>query len=290
MTERRIGLNRVQVAATLRRMREEASVARDTVADALGCTVSKISDIETGRSGVKPVELERLLDIYRVNGDERSALIETARASRSRRRGMPFSPEVPAGHRRLADLEAQAVSAIYYSPELISGVLQTPAYARAVLECPTWYDPNAVERRIALRRERAKILIRADRPPVAYWCILGEAALHANVGGPTVMHEQLEHLLHCARNLENLVTQVLPLGSGQHLFMGMTATLLRFAPPAPDIMHVDIPERDRFSDREAEVASIAKRFELLKAKALGREESLDLIARVAGKYKEKADA
>ncbi|MDT7773131.1 MAG: hypothetical protein QOC67_2055, partial [Pseudonocardiales bacterium] len=42
MTERRHGLARIQVAATLRRMREQAGVSRDAAARELYCTVSKI--------------------------------------------------------------------------------------------------------------------------------------------------------------------------------------------------------------------------------------------------------
>lgn len=280
MGDRRLGLERVQVAATLRRLREDEGISRDQAADELGCTVSKIGDIETGRSGVKPAELERLLELYRAPEEERPGLIATARVSRTRRPRTTHTVDVPAGHRRFTDLEAQAVSAIYYSPELISGVLQTPAYARAVLEWSDWHDQAAVERRLALRMERGRVLCRTDRPPVSYWCILGEAALRTNVGGPAVMLEQLDHLLTCANSMANLVVQVLPSGTGPHVFMGMTLTLLRFAPPAPDIVHVEAPDQDRFIDREAEVARIAARLELLKAKALSREDSLDLIAHV----------
>lgn len=288
MGERRPGLERIQVAATLRRMREEAGVSRERAADELGCTVSKIGDIETGRSGVRPVELERLLDLYGIVGEERQTLVDTARASRSRRPRSSHAAEIPSGHRRFVDLEAQATWVGYYSPELICGVLQTPAYARAVLEWSNWYDRAAVERRLALRMERTTILTRTDRPPVNYWCILSEAALMANVGGPAVMHDQLNHLLQCATQMDNLVVQILPMGTGPHSFMGMTITLLRFAPPAPDILYVEAPDQDRFSDRESDVARIASRFELLKAKALGREESIDLIAQVAREYKEKS--
>jgi hypothetical protein len=66
--------------------------------------------------------------------------------------------------------------------------------------------------------------------------------------------------------------------------MGMTITLFRFAPPAPTVLHVEAPDQDRFTDRESEVASASRGFELLKAKALGREESLELVGRLARKY------
>lgn len=286
MTVRRVGLERVQVAATLRRMREEGGISREQAAEELGCTVSKIGDIEIGRSGVRPAELDRLLDLYGASGPERQALVDTARESRSRRPRGSRPTEIPAGHRRFTDLEAQAVSAIYYSPELISGVVQTPGYARAVLGWSNWHDHAAVERRLALRMDRGKVLTRTSRPPLSYWCILGEAALRSNVGGPQVMREQLDYLFTCVKTMENLAMQVLPLGTGPHVFMGMTVTLLRFAPPAPDILHVEAPDQDRFSDRQVDDSSVTRRFDLLKAKALGTEESVDLIGRIVREYEE----
>jgi len=118
VTERRHGLARIQVAATLRRMREQAGVTRDAAARELYCTVSKIGDIETGRSGVKPAELEKLLDLYRVTGEDRDELIETARESRSRRK-REAGPSIPTSQRRYLDLETHARSLTFFSPELL---------------------------------------------------------------------------------------------------------------------------------------------------------------------------
>ena len=78
-------IERVQVAATLRSMREEAGITREQSAQALGCTTSKIGDLETARSAPKVAELDRLLDLYRVAGAERAELLEFARASRRRK-------------------------------------------------------------------------------------------------------------------------------------------------------------------------------------------------------------
>lgn len=286
MAERQHGLARVQVAATLRRMREQARVTRETAAAELYCTVSKIGDIETGRSGVKPAELEKLLDLYSATGEDRDTLVETARISRRRRRYDPSEPSIPVGYRRYGDLEAQARSVMFFSPELLPGVLQTDGYARAVLEWSGRLDVAEVDWKLALRAQRRKIMQRVDPPPPACWCILGEAALRASVGGPVVMAEQLEYLLEWSKTMRHLVIQVLPLGSGAHGFMGFTHTLLRFDPPARDILHVDTHVRDVFFDGEVDVGDAATALELMKAKALGREESLALVKRILSEYKE----
>ncbi|HEY2206739.1 MAG TPA: helix-turn-helix transcriptional regulator [Pseudonocardia sp.] len=286
MTERKHGLARIQLAATLRRMREHARVSRPAAARELYCTVSKIGDIETGRSGVRPAELEKLLDLYRVTGSDRAELIETARASRSRRKREASRSTIPSSESRYMDLESQAHTVTFYSAELLPGFLQIDGYARALLEWSGQHDVTVVDQRMALRVERRRLLTREDPPPAAYWCVVGEAALRAGVGGPAVMADQLEYLLEWANSLRHLVIQVLPLGSGAHQLMGITQTLLRFDAPARDILHVDTHPRNVFFDNEADVAAATHAMELLKAQAIGREDSLALIRRVLADYKE----
>jgi hypothetical protein len=267
-------------------MREQAGVSRDSAAGALYCTVSKIGDIETGRSGVKPAELEKLLDLYGMTGEDREQLIETARTSRSRRKRDSSRSNIPSSENRFMDLEAQARSLTFFSPELVPGFLQTDGYARALLEWSGQADVASIDQRLALRVERRAQLTRTDPPPAFYWCILGEAALRANVGGPVVMAEQLAYLLEWSASLRHLVIQILPLGSGAHGSMGMTHTLLRFDPPARDILHVDTHPRNVFFDNESDVEDAAHALELIKAQAVGREDSLELIRRALSEYKE----
>lgn len=271
----------VQVAATLRRMREEARVTRDEAALVLGCTRSKIGDLETGRSKPKPAELERLLDHYGIGGPERVEMIEFARTSRTRRKPSPYTAAViPTTVRRAVDLEAQAISTVYYSCDLIPGLLQIPAYAKALLKSAWEGQPEDIATRLALRMERAAVLTRAHRPPLRLWCVLGEAALRTNIGSPKVMRQQIEHLVDRNRALSNLVIQILPLGSGPHAFLGLTVTMHRFPPPAPDLMIFEGYEREMVRDMPAEIARATHYLNLVRAKALGPEESIEFMQRV----------
>jgi transcriptional regulator with XRE-family HTH domain len=277
MSQRQVNTERVQVAATLRRMREEAGLSRDQAAEVLSCTASKIGDLETGRSGPKPIELGALLDRYGVTGEEREDLIEFARASQTRRPRGGHWVTIPVSHRRFLDLERQATSAIFYSGELVHGMLQTEGYAQALLRWSKLHEPQVVERLLKLRLGRGAVLSRADRPPLRLWCILGEAALRSGVGGTAVMREQLEHLITMVTLHENVVVQVLPLGSGAHGFMGLTATLYDYPPPAPRMLHFDTYGRGAVQDGEIEVTDAAHTMDLLRAKALGHEESTEFI-------------
>ncbi|MGH3822529.1 MAG: helix-turn-helix domain-containing protein [Pseudonocardiaceae bacterium] len=277
MSQRQMNTERVQVAATLRRMREEAGLTREQAAQVLSCTASKIGDLETGRSGAKPIELAALLDRYGVTGDERDDLIEFARTSQTRRPRGGHWVTIPSSHRRFLDLERQATSAIFYSGEIIHGMLQTEGYAQALLRWNRLHEPEVIERLLKLRMARSAVLSRADRPSLRLWCILGEAALRSGVGGLAVMREQLEHLITMATLDQNVVIQVLPLGSGVHAFMGLTVTLYEFPPPAPRMLLFDGHGVCAFQDREDEVSDAAHTMDLLRAKALGHEESTEFI-------------
>lgn len=281
----------VQVAATLRRMREEAKISRENAAAVLGCTKSKIGDLETGRSKPKPAELERLLDHYGIIGAERDELVEFARTSRSRRKPSQYTTAViPATVRRAVDLEAQALSTVWFSSELIPGLLQTSAYARALIEWSWENQPEDVAKRLELRMERAAVLTRTHQPPLRYWCILGEAALRSNIGGPKVMREQIEHLVNLNRTLSNLVIQILPLDAGPHAFLGLTVTMHRFPPPAPDMMILEGYEREILRDEPMEIARATHHLDLVRAKAFGLQESTHFMERLHGALPELQDS
>lgn len=270
----------VQIAAMLRQMREGARVTREEAAEVLGCTRSKIGDLETGRSRPKPAELERLLDHYGVIGPERDKMIEFARATHPRRRQSPYiSPKISASVRRAVDLEAQAISALFYSGELIPGLLQIPAYASALVNWGWSKPPDDTAQRVALRMTRATVLTRTDRPPLRYWCILGEAALRTNIGGPMAMRQQIKHLIDQVRELSNLVIQILPFSSGPHHFLGLTVTLNRFLPPTPDRLIMESYEREIVRDDPAEVFRATHHLDLVRAMALSPKESIQHMER-----------
>ncbi len=62
------------LAAELRRLREHAGLSGDEVAARLGWSGSKVSRIETHRTGIKTHDLELLLSLYNVDEDQRSQL------------------------------------------------------------------------------------------------------------------------------------------------------------------------------------------------------------------------
>lgn len=286
MTVSERGLARIQVAAMLRRMRVDATVSREQAAAALFCTPAKIGDLERGRSMVKPLDLERLLDLYGVAGAERDELETVVRGVRRRRSGDDLNPA--RRNQRYVDLESQARSLVYFSSAYPPGFTQTDAYVRAILaDGERVYTEQEVADRISVRVGRRATLLRADPAPPRAWCIVGEAALRANVGGPAVMAAQLDTLLEWSTRYSHIGLQVLPLDAGAHPMMGFLITLLRFEPPAGAVLVRETWSQTVYSQDQDEIDRAERAFDLLKARALDLGPSRELLRDVAREYREK---
>src|ERR1019366_9474008 len=68
-------VRRRRLAAELREIRENKGKSGDAVAAALRWSPSKISRYERARTGLRPREVERLLDYYQITGPRRALLL-----------------------------------------------------------------------------------------------------------------------------------------------------------------------------------------------------------------------
>ncbi|GAA1232300.1 hypothetical protein GCM10009665_23200 [Kitasatospora nipponensis] len=110
-----------------------------------------------------------------------------------------------------------------YCPALISGALQTPDYARAVLRSVVDLHqlPDDVEEGVAARAARAALLGADSR---THHVLLGEQALLTAVAGPAVMRAQLRHLLHLLE-MPALTVAVIPARARLRVYPGDSFTI-----------------------------------------------------------------
>lgn len=268
---------RIQIGTTLRRMRQESGVPRERVCEVLHCTMTKVSNIENAISGIKQAELEKLLDLYQADDATREDLFSLNSEAHRRRPKSKIGGPIQPWLRRILDVEAIATEALYSSFELIPAVLQTEYYARALMT-GVGLGGEALEKNLQLRLERRALL--TDRePPLKLWAVIAEPALRANIGGPEVMRDQLKHVL-ALTELENVVVQVMPRGAGAHALSGTTLTLFRLPAKLPSLVSVDTPFGDHFEDGANHVEKTSRWFDHTRAKALGVEESRELLTRI----------
>lgn len=180
-----------------------------------------------------------------------------------------------------AEAEARATAIREYTSMLIPGLLQSPAYARAVCRA---YQPTAPEQEIdklvADRLARARILDDPTKPML--WAVIDEAALRRVTGNREVMAEALRHIAELARR-NRVMVQVLPFDAGAHPGMQGCVKLMDFD-DAPPQVYLEGIATGRLDDDYATVAQYRHYYELLTASALSPQKSLALIEAMAQDY------
>ncbi|MFG1608655.1 helix-turn-helix domain-containing protein [Actinoplanes sp. NPDC049265] len=267
---------RRELGDELRRLRGERRGA--SVAQLLGWSESKLSRIETARTGISEPDLDRLLSTYDAHPEIRDRLHHLARRGRDRVWWTPYRSSVPAPYDEFVALEAEAIALEEWETQIVPGLLQTDEYARAVIEVGAGIsDPETIQRRLALRMARQTVLVRD--PPPRLTVVLDESVLHREVGGPGVLRRQLQRLREASlRPAVELL--VLPFSSGAHAAQPESFMILEFAGNARGpIVHSEGLTGGVFHLKDDEVRIFREAFDDVRARALDAERSRELITR-----------
>jgi transcriptional regulator with XRE-family HTH domain len=261
-------------------MREARQLSCADAGQAVGWSESKVSRIETGRVGIRPPDLERLLDLYEVAGEERAALLTLGRQATHRGWWHSYADALPGWFESFVGLEDGARSLFIYDNQLVPGLMQTGDYAVAVTRAARpWADDDEVERQVTARITRQSLLTAPD--PLQVWAVLDEAALRRKVGGTATMAAQLRRLGELTA-LPNVTVQVLPFSVGAHASMGTSFFLLQFPEPGDDaIVYLEDHTSSQYLETPADIERYTLVLDHLRASALSPERSAEFIARVA---------
>lgn len=281
-------VRRRKLGAELRRQRELTGMTSREAAGAVGWHQSKVSRIETGSSGVKPSDVARLLDAYRVSDPELRALLgalcgagSTDAAGARRGWWYAYRDRLPAAYLDFISLESEASGARTLETAVVPGLLQTAAYARAVTRAALGDPPEQrVAELVQVRLARQSVL-RGEKP-LELCAVLDEAVLRHEVGGPEVMAEQLRQLLRTG-SLPHVRLHVLPFARANHI--GITGPFVIFSFPRIadlDVVVLDHLTSSLYLERKEDLRAYGSAFATLRAHALSHENSLDFIAGIAG--------
>lgn len=181
----------------------------------------------------------------------------------------------PPWFRSWVEHEQNAATLRIWQLGILSGLLQTEDYARAILSVNPGVTEDQVNDRLAARLERQAILTRDDPPTV--WFLVDEAALRRRVGSPEIMAAQLSHLTGVAR-LPGVTIQVVPTIAHVGLLGG-------FAIAGHAAAYVETAVAGQvFEDAEI-IAGLLTRFDTLRNEAFRGSESLALIERMCEEWK-----
>jgi transcriptional regulator with XRE-family HTH domain len=276
MTTRTPTGRRRRLGAELRRLREEAGLTIDQVAEVLECSQSKVSRIETGRVGATPRDVRDMLALYRVPDAQREAMVQIAREARQPGWWQTFV-DVPDGVPAYVGLEAAATSIDVYMSLIVPALFQTADYARAVIGAVRPDLPGAeLDRRVELRLRR-QALLGQDHPP-ALRVLLDDTVLRRPVGGEAIMAAQRRRLLEDAAR-PAVTLRVLPTADGAHAGMDGPFTIFGFPAPAErDVVALDSAADALYLEGPEDVARYRRVFELLLPAALTPAASAGRIA------------
>ena len=277
-------VRRRRLGQELRRLRELKGMTAEEVAERLLVSQSKISRLENGRRSISQRDVRDLCGVYEVE-DQRivDSLMEMARDSRQQGWWHTFG-DIP--YSVYIGLETDAESLRVYEPQLVTGLLQTRAYAEALVQGALPETSTAeIEKRVQVRMRRQE-RITAQNNPLRLWVVLDEAALKRVVGSRLVMREQLEHLIEMSQ-LPHVTVQVLPFDVGAHPGLNGQYAILEFADAADSsVVYLEGVTSDLYLEKAQDVQKYAVMYEHLRAQSLNVEQSRQFIAERAKDYAE----
>ncbi|MCW2687998.1 MAG: helix-turn-helix domain protein, partial [Mycobacterium sp.] len=213
-------------------LRTRARVTQERAAKELELGRATINRIEAAEDGVK-LPRNVVTDMARLFGcddKEQQLLLGLAAETRNGRQQSWWQDysgsEVPAWFSLYLSLEGFAKHIRVHFGELLPGLLQDQAYARAVISVPPdYWSAEEVERRVESRLRRQQML--EGEPPV-FEAIGSEGALYRMVGGDDVMGQQLKRILTLTER-DNVTVRIIPFHAGVHAGMAASDfTLLDF--------------------------------------------------------------
>jgi len=240
--------------------------------------------LETGRGVPKQRDVRDLLRLYGVLPDEvvYDDLLELASEGQSQGWWTGYKDldddRLPEHIGRYVELEQGATQIQGYEGDLIHGLLQTEAYADAVIRelSPTTSDADRA-RMVELRMERQKVLNRVP-DPLQLQVIIGEAALMRPVGGAEVMRDQLHALREAIATHDNVRVRIMALRSGAHAGLGSPFSIIHFDDQSDqDVVFLEGQAGASYVEKPTDVARYQRIIDELWDRVQGREESMALL-------------
>ncbi|PNE38822.1 helix-turn-helix domain-containing protein [Streptomyces noursei] len=256
------------IGAQLSHFRRAARLTQPALAEAVGVHEDTIGSIEQGRRALK-IDLAEAFD----------EILDTKGALAVAVEKVPEREKLPAFVQDLVEHEEEALTLLWYESQVVPGLLQTPAYARALFSC--LYPPisdDLAEERLSARLNRQQLMERKPSPPMMNF-VLEEVILHRPVGGDDVLREQVRCLRRYAE-LPFLGLQIMPT-KRTHASLAGPMILLE----TPEHDHLAYIETQRVSflvDDPDEVSVYQQKYGMLRSQALTPEESMGLLDDLLG--------
>jgi hypothetical protein len=272
---------RVMIGGKLRQLRQDADISREDAAYEIRADATKISRVELGRVSFRLRDVRDLMVMYGVTDeDEIERVVEMAREANRPSKWKRYNDFLPDWFSNFLEMEGAASMIRTYEVQLIPGLLQHEAYARAVMMLGYGHTPlTEIDKRIEVRLKRQEILDRQEQRP-ELWAVIDEAALHRPFGGANVMHGQIKALIE-ACDKPNVRVQIVPFTAGAHSGAGAPFTWLRFAyEELSDVIYLEHLTGGLYLERDNEIDAYQAAMEHLCVQATQPHKTQDFLNQV----------
>ncbi|MEU5850486.1 helix-turn-helix domain-containing protein [Saccharopolyspora shandongensis] len=270
------------LAKELRAARNAAGLTARELARVLGWSEAKVSRIETARRGILVQNVEAMLDVLEMKGEDRERLLKMARDIREPA-WWELGRDLPQQLTALIDAEQRATRINHVALNMIPGLLQTRAYTRQIMESGG-LPPDELEDHVSIRQVRQGILTKRD--PVALNSFIDETALLRPVGGPRVMAEQLRQVV-AASEESNVTIRVLPLELGAHAALSGTFVIYEFIKSRP-VTYLEGRSSGAFIDASEDVDLFWDALKHLETQASDSVASREILDKYVKRYESEA--
>ncbi|MGC4998401.1 helix-turn-helix domain-containing protein [Streptomyces sp. DT195] len=274
-------VRRRRLGAELRRLRMASGLKSTEVAERLMVSQPKISHLENGNRAISPRDVRDLCALYGVTDQQAiDALMQMARESGQQGWWHAYG-DLP--QTVYIALETDATSLHTYEPMVIPALLQTPAYALAVIEesIPQLTgEQRAARLKVRLRRQHR---IYNAASPLRLRAVLDESVLRRVVGSPDIMREQLKHLNALGAE-PHITVQILPYTVGAHPGLSEQFSILKFTDTPDAVVYLERFTSDLYLEKPSDVRHYSVLHDHLQAQALDTASTRDFITDVTKAY------
>jgi transcriptional regulator with XRE-family HTH domain len=254
--------------AELRRARAAAGLSQDQLGQRLGYSGAQVGKVEMGERAPSQDFAQGCDQAFAESGGLFGRIYELARR---------WDGGYPSWFAEWIESERRATSLRSWEPLIMPGLLQTADYSRAILAADPETAEDQLDELVTARLERQAIFDRADPPTL--WAVLDEAVLYRLIGTRKVMYDQLLHLADTSCR-SNITVQIVPAEVGAHSGLLGGFAIASFGNAAGTV-YMESPDQGQTTEVPSVVRRLSRTFDTLRADALPRGASRDLIGKVA---------
>jgi hypothetical protein len=243
----------------------------------IGSSPATVNRTEKANRVSPIVDVASLLTLYGITGPDRQRILDLTRDLDAQ----DWLETVDRSRRLLPTLvgfESSARALVDFDNAVIPGLLQTPAYLRALLTI-AGITASAHERYVDARIDRQNVLAKLAAP--TYTAIIDEAILRRPCGGSEVMVQQINWLIGRAQ-LPHVNVHVIPARHGMYANWG-PFRWMGFA-DQPAVVYVENSGVAGFIDAPDQVSGFEDRTAALMKVALGSADTVNFLARMVADY------